>query len=238
MSGVRFHDRVFIQGKTGSGKTVLAKHLFEQMKGCRRTAIDPKGRLQLGVQAATSPSSLDLAAPVSHFIPSSLDDDEYDDVFRRLWVAGGPRVIWIDESYGPTRAGYAPHFLRRIVQQGREVEIGLIACSQRPVNVEVTLVSEADHVFMFVPHPPRKDLQTLADNIGIEAAHLQGSLQQLLEHEGPHSHLWYVRDEDRLQACAPLPAAWAAKRAPRGSPATQLPRDRVTSRGETARTPT
>jgi hypothetical protein len=207
---IRHNDRVFIQGKTESGKTVLAGHLFSMFTGCRRTIIDVKGRLNAGVEPARSAEELDLAAPVSHFIPGSLDEKVYEDVFQRLWHAGGPRVIWLDESYGPTRKGYAPEGLRLIVQQGREHDIGLLACSQRPVNVEVTLVSEAEHVFIFVPRPMRKDLETLAANIGIETEELGRELNELLAQEGEHSHLWYCRRQDQLYRCAPLPAEWAA----------------------------
>jgi hypothetical protein len=207
---VRHNDRVFIQGKTESGKTVLAGHLFSHFSGCRRTIIDVKGKLNAGVEPARSPAELDLAAPLSHFIPSSLTDAEYEEVFHRLFYAGGPRVIWLDESYGPTRKNYAPQGLRLIVQQGREHDIGLIACSQRPVNVEVTLVSEAEHVFVFVPRPITKDLETIAANIGVETSALARNLDQLLAGEGQHSHLWYCRRQDQLYDCAPLPPDWAA----------------------------
>jgi len=205
---IRHNDRVFIQGKTESGKTVLALHLFEQFHGCRRTAIDVKGRLTLGVQPARSPGELDLAAPLSHYIPSTLEDPEYEELFKRLWFAGGPRFIDLDESFGPTRAGFAPKYLRMIVQQGREADIGLLACSQRPVNVETTLQSEAEHVIVFVPRPPKRDLETLAANMGIEATTLARELDELLEEHGLHSHLWYCRRQDELHRCAPLPPSW------------------------------
>lgn len=205
---IKHNDRVFIQGKTDSGKTVLARHLFESFSGTRRTCIDPKGRISLGVEPARAPYELDLAAPLSHYIPSELEDEEYEELFRRLWFAGGPRVIWLDESAGPTKAGWAPKFLRFIVQQGREHDIGLIACSQRPVNVETTLRSEAEHVFMFVPRTTKRDVDTIAGDIGREAAEVAGQLDSLLAEEGLWSHLWYCRNTNELIRCAPLPGSW------------------------------
>ncbi len=213
---VRYNDRVLILGKTESGKTVLAKHLFSTFTGCRRTAIDVKGGMELGVAPARTPAELDLEAPVSHFIPSRLEDDEYEELFERLWYAGGPRVILLDESYGPTRAGYAPRGLRFIIQQGREPGgagtpgIGLIACSQRPVNIESTLRTEAEHAFVFVPRPSQLDLKTLAPDLGCDPGVLSRELDALLREEGPHSHLWYCRRQDRFYRCAPLPPAWAS----------------------------
>lgn len=207
---IKHNDRIFIQGTTGSGKTVLARHLFESFTGCRRTLIDPKGRIDLGVPPARLPHELDLAAPVSHYIPGELEDAEYEEVFRQIWFAGGPRVILLDESYGPTRANWAPKFLRFIVQQGREHEIGLIACSQRPVNVEATLRTEAEHVFMFVPRTTKRDVDTIAGDIGRDASELTYRLDTLLEQEGPHSHLWYSRISNELTSCAPLHSSWVA----------------------------
>ncbi len=216
---VKHNDRVFIQGKTDSGKTVLAHHLFEQFSATRRTCIDPKGRIRLpGVEPARDPAALDLAAPLSHYIPSELEDDEYQELFRRLWFAGGPRMIWLDEAYGPTRAGWAPKYLRIVVQQGREHDIGLIACSQRPVMVEMTLRSEAEHVFMFVPRTTKRDVDTLAGDIGRDPNILSFELDGLLEAEGPHSHLWYCRSTNELLRCAPLHPSWVPRGAPPAPP--------------------
>lgn len=205
---IKHNDRVFIQGKTDSGKTVLARHLFDSFDATRRTCIDPKGRIDLGLAPARTPGELDLAAPVSHYIPSQLEDEEYEELFRLLWFAGGPRVILLDESAGPTKAGWAPKYLRFIVQQGREHEIGLIANSQRPVNVESTLRSEAEHVFMFVPRTTKKDVEAMAGDIGREPAEIAGQLDSLLAEEGLYSHLWYCRNTNELIRCAPLPSSW------------------------------
>jgi hypothetical protein len=229
---IKHNDRVFIQGKTDSGKTALARYLFNSFFGTRRTCIDPKGRLQLNAPVARAPHELDLAAPVSHYIPGELEDEEYEEVFRRLWWARGPRLLWIDESCGPTRAGYAPKHLRFIIQQGREEDMGLIACSQRPVNVEMTLRSEAEHVFIFVPRTTKSDVKTIAGDIGREPDELAAELDALLVEHGPWSHLWYCRNTNELTRCAPLPASVVA--GPGGSPPTpaEPPREPATQADE------
>jgi hypothetical protein len=207
---VRHNDRVLIIGKNQSGKTVLARHLATQFKGCRLTFIDPKaGEISLGVEPARSPQELDLQAPVSHYVPTTLEDDEYSELFDLLWFARGPRVIWLDESFGPTRAGYAPKGLRLIVQQGTKHDLGLIACTQRPVNIESTLRTEPEHVFLFVPSLTMLDLKTIAPDIGQEPDRLKREMDQLLQAEGLFSHVWYCRRTGTLHRCAPLHPGWA-----------------------------
>jgi hypothetical protein len=208
---IRHNDRVLIVGKTEGGKTVLARHLALQFTGSRLTFIDPKDSgMQLGeAPAARTPAELDLQAPVSHYVPTTLSQDEYEELFDLLWRARGPRVIWLDEAYGPTDKGYAPRGLRHIVQQGRIHDMGLIACSQRPVNIEATLRTEAEHVIIFVPSPPMLDIRTLAGDIGKEPDELKRELESLLQDEGLFSHLWYCRRTGHLHRCAPLPADWA-----------------------------
>lgn len=208
------NDRVLIVGKTRSGKSVLSLHIARQFTGCRFTFIDPKnayqaGQVNLGVEPARNPEELDLAAPVSHYVPTFLSQGEYEEVFDLLWRARGPRVILLDEAYGPTDRGICPRSLRYIVQQGAAHDIALLANTQRPVNIEPTLRTEAEHVLIFVPSPPMIDIRTLAGDIGHEPERLKRELDALQAEEGLFSHLWYCRRTGNLHRCAPLPPAWA-----------------------------
>ncbi len=205
------NDRVLIVGKTRSGKSVLARHIASQFTGCRLTLIDPKDDEYRfpGVEPARSPSELDLQAPISHFVPTYLSDDEYEEVFDLLWRARGPRVIQLDESYGPTRANFAPKGLRLCVQQGAKHNIGLIACSQRPVNIESTLRTEAEHIIIFNPPPPMLDTRTLAGDMHMDPEALKRQMADLHDELGLYSHLWYCRRTGELHRCAPLDPAWA-----------------------------
>jgi hypothetical protein len=203
--GVRFDDRVLIVGKAGQGKTTLGEYLFDQMSGVRRTIVDPKGLIDAGVPVARSPEQLDLSAPVSHYIPSSLERDEYEELFWLLWMTPGPRLLYLDESAGPTTANWAPKGLILWVQQGRQHGKGLIACTQRPVGIAPPLRTEAEHVYVMVPRTTRDDLATIAGDIGREYRELDEELSWLLQNEGLYSHLWYCRPTNELHRCGPLP---------------------------------
>ena len=78
------------------------------------------------------------------------------------------------------------------------------------MNVETTLRSEAEHVFMFVPRTTKRDVDAIAGDIGRESAEVAGQLDSLLAEEGLWSHLWYCRNTNELTRCAPLPASWVA----------------------------
>lgn len=212
--GIAYNDRVLIAGSTGGGKSVLARYLFEHMVGVRRTLVDVKDCHDLGVERARTPAELDLAAPVSHYVPALSGDDEYEELFDRLWASRtmGPRVIWIDESFGPTRAGYAPRGLRLANQQGREKGIGVIACTQRVQGIEATLRTEANHALLFPL--TMMDIKPLAPDLGLEPEQLRKALNDVQDTQGEHAHLWYRRSSRELVPCAPLPAAWARRRGP------------------------
>ncbi len=209
MSGpVSYTDRVFIVGKTGSGKSVFARHLFDRMTGARRVCIDPKGLERFpGVPAVRDPARIDPAAPLVHYIPAQLDRSEYEDLYETLWRQGGPCFIWLDEAMGgATEKNWAPQGLRLIVQQGRAHGIGHMAVSQRPVEVWPGLRTEAEHYFMFVPKPHPLNSQALSEVVSCSRPELEARYVDLHVREGDHSFLWYSVRDHELADCAPLPA--------------------------------
>jgi hypothetical protein len=204
------NDRVLLLGKTQSGKSALASHLSKQFSGSRLTIIDPKDEGfgdGLGVEACTEPEQLEaqLQDPVTLYVPSAMTDEEWEEVFDILWWNRGPRVTLIHEAFGPTRAGWAPRGLRFMVQQGAKHDMGLLACGQRPVNIEATLRTEAEHVFLFPPAMTMLDLKNVGPDIGIEPNALRRELDSLRQEQGLFSHLWYCRRTGQLHRCAPLP---------------------------------
>ncbi len=203
---IRANDRVLIVGSTGSGKTVLALALFSAMRP-RRLLIDPKGEHHLpGVRRCSRVSRLDLEARAAHFVPARGDDAEWEELFERVWAGRRlPRVIHIDEAFGPTRAGKAPAGLRLMIQQGRALRQGIIACTQRPVNIESTLRTEADHVICF--DITAIDRRHLAADMGLEPDQLERELAEVHARYGRHGHLWWDRAHRRLTRCPPVPLA-------------------------------
>lgn len=209
---VRFSDRVLMVGKTKSGKTTLAMHMCREMYGHVRVFhFDPKRRLEVpGVVPVRSIHDVDWDAPIVHYVPARLDEDEYEEAFTGLWESPEvERVLHLDECAGPTSQNRCPQGLLLWIQQGDQMGRGLLACSQRPVAIAAPLRTESEHVIIFVPPTTKRDLTTLGGDIGFEEQQLRDELQWLADNEGLYSHLWYCRETHELRPCAPLAALQA-----------------------------
>jgi len=154
------NDRVFIAGKTGSGKTVLAKELLTPYPYV--VVLDNKGRFNWpGAGLVTKLDLLPKAAQkYNHIVfrPNPLLEadaaafkEEMDAFF--WWVYYRQNcILYIDEASQPgvIDSFHIPAGLNVIYKRGRELNIGCWASSQEPVNVHNTLMSQADHFFAFI----------------------------------------------------------------------------------------
>lgn len=150
---IKSSDRVFIAGKTGSGKTFLARHLTKRLP--RLVVLDGKGSLSdwnldpWGSEArrvllAGDPIKVRVTAPLKGDIK-----DFWEKVLGFCYYAGD-LTIYIDEVYAitPPNASPGPH-LNACFTRGREFGVGVWASSQRPVWIPLIAMSEAEHYFCF-----------------------------------------------------------------------------------------
>ena len=150
---LRSDSRIFITGKTGSGKTYLAQHLC---KGVRRLVVlDPKGSLGgwgLDPWAPETREALLKGEPARLRISADIHDDPdslWDEGMQAVYAAGNC-TLYIDEIYAIVPPGQRPtQSLQAIWTRGREFNIGAWACSQRPTWCPLVVMSEAESYFMF-----------------------------------------------------------------------------------------
>ena len=168
-------ERVFLAGKTGSGKTYLAKHLLRTFR--RLIVIDPKGTLQDWKLKPWNKAAMrklrrgdDIRARVTFDIVKDIDD-AWEALFIELYErGGGDFVVYIDETYGVTNFGSRPSpGLTALYTRGREFKIGMWASTQRPLGVPLIEKSEAEHFFMF-RLILKGDRQHMGEFIGEEVA--------------------------------------------------------------------
>jgi DNA helicase HerA-like ATPase len=154
---VQASDRVFICGKTGSGKTTLARELTRNLS--RLVVLDSKGTLSdwnLADWDRESQQALEQGERVRARVLQPLDlpdqaaiDAFWTDVFRQCFEAGNV-TIYVDELFAIVPPGKpAPPIMLACWTRGREFGIGAWASTQRPSWVPLATISESEHDFMF-----------------------------------------------------------------------------------------
>lgn len=148
------NERVFICGKTGSGKSYLARYLTRNIK--RLVVLDGKGTLGTPEWNLTDWSdNIDLKDPSAEFrlraVPGlKVDLTDYWDTILEKCLRAGNVTVYIDELYAvvpPNKA--ASPTLFACYTRGREFGLGMWASTQRPVWIPLVSLSEAEHFFVF-----------------------------------------------------------------------------------------
>lgn len=168
MAIIRPDERVFIAGKTGSGKTYLAERLLDKYpyvvvldnKGLFGTNRNTK-EFYLAKQGYGLCYSLDelpkFASKYNKIVyrPDPILEgnrrefmDEMDAFY--WWVYNRENcILYVDEATATSDSYNILPGHNAIMKRGREKNIGCWNSSQQPVNVHNTLISEAEHYFVF-----------------------------------------------------------------------------------------
>lgn len=152
---VKPDQRVLFVGKTGSGKTYLAEYMTQDI--ARLIALDPKPSLRKW-------PDLETVTSINHASVRALRRGENRRIrvpdpqggmagwipwLKLLWELGNV-TGYIDEInlvVYPRRV--PPIEFSRLYQQGRERGIGIWGATQRPVNIPLICVTEAEWLFEF-----------------------------------------------------------------------------------------
>ena len=161
------NSRVFITGKTGSGKTYLAERVLADVP--RLVVFDIKDNLSKRMNLEPGKKrenwrrflrGYDIRLQVTAPVGINNEADFYHDWFRRVFVAGDC-IVYIDELLGvlkhPTDL---PKWLKMIYTRGREPitdrrgrivggNIGVFASTQRPSHIPVFCMTESEEFFIF-----------------------------------------------------------------------------------------
>lgn len=145
-------ERVFTCGRTGSGKTYIARHLCARVS--RLIVLDGKGSLfTWGLDDWNRNTARALAGgkPVRARVVADVDSpgQTWESAMRAVWEAGDC-TLFVDEVYSIVEPGRpAPAVMSAIWTRGREYGIGAWASTQRPASVPLFTISEAGHYFVF-----------------------------------------------------------------------------------------
>jgi DNA helicase HerA-like ATPase len=173
---IKSNERVFITGRTGSGKTYLANFMTRNYP--HLTVYDEKHVINLpNAKIITSLNDLATSGPGRYIFrpPVTVFDKSREkllnDFFKIIYLTKN-RIVWIDEIYA-----ISPHsntiipYLQAIVTRGRERNIGIIALTQRPAFIPSFFMSEAEHYFVFKLQleQDRKRIQQYIGNVNFQS---------------------------------------------------------------------
>lgn len=139
-------DRTVIVGSTGSGKTVFEVWMLSKYDWQTRPVyiLDTKRTSLLGQLPShkTQLSSNPPRRPGLHLIRPRLDEDYARRLEEFLWAVfqKGDAILVVDEGMSIPKNSFA---FRAMLQQGREKQLTMITCSQRPVKLTKEVFSEA-----------------------------------------------------------------------------------------------
>ena len=210
--------QVFISGKKGSGKSVMARRLFDTYP-YDRIVLDVTGDLSRdfkrdGIKfTRLDPHALPLRFPSGGddgpvtlvLVPDMGDEDEaVAQMDRCIGLAMTHRrtLVWSDETGVLSRAGRTPPNLRRALHHGRHSQLFLMLAGPRAMAVDPLCISQADVVMTFKTPSPA-DRKRIADNIGWPPQRFDAAVHAL----GQYEYLMYDSNgqDDELLHMPPLP---------------------------------
>lgn len=196
---IDYADRIFIAGVTGSGKSTVARALFESAGG-RRLVIDPADSQLTELDGAVTVADVPPDdAQLVRFVPRHpLEPASYEAIYG--WAFDHyPAFVWCDEAGLALPANGTCRAAARLIVQGRKRQIGHLACHTRPRMVLRDLIAQAQHVLVFdLPNPD--DRRHIAEIIGMVPAELDGLLAGL----PPFGFVWWQQRTRQVTVCPPI----------------------------------
>jgi energy-coupling factor transporter ATP-binding protein EcfA2 len=141
---------VFI-GKTGTGKSELAKRLLPKNK---IAIIDPKQEFDFdsSIKVYDKAKNIIRDKPTRFIFRPHAENlsnlSEYDVVYEWLYNRGDV-TVYTDELAAFTTSLCYPHYLKVCYQLGRSKRITMLGSTQRPSSIPIVTLSECTHFYAF-----------------------------------------------------------------------------------------
>jgi energy-coupling factor transporter ATP-binding protein EcfA2 len=207
-------EHVLIAGRTGSGKTVLARVYLAHKKHV--AVLDTKGRFSWpeipgtkwkkgdkqdhilldGGENLTLTTRLDrlphIKTPKIIYRPRFEEMTlEYYNEFYKWCYRRENTIVYTDEVMSVCKNPFTyPEYLKAIMTRGRELNVAHWGATQRPAGIAAIVISEASHFFIFDLNKP-EDRETLTKISGCMEFKVKPSKVY-----GKHAFWYFYVDED------------------------------------------
>jgi len=159
-------QHVLIVGVNGCGKSTLASFLGARSsrvlvldsKGLDPVALIPNAQVAVGFKAAAAALRAGAARlvyrPTRDEMAAGRDGRRavaylFDQLLAIIWAQGGAFRVVIHEIADVADADWCAPQLDQVIREGRFHHMAVIACSQLPNRIPMTLRSECKHVFVY-----------------------------------------------------------------------------------------
>ena len=176
MAKIYTDEHVFIAGRTGTGKTWLAKNFLKGYKNV--VVLDTKGLfswteipgtkwhgrsgnkvinhiLDDGAKILTLTNKLEklphIKTPKIIYRPGfeEMTLEHFNEFYRWCYFRGNT-IVYTDELFSICKNPLTyPEYLKGIMTRGRELNVAHWGATQRPSGIPVVTISEATHFFIF-----------------------------------------------------------------------------------------
>jgi energy-coupling factor transporter ATP-binding protein EcfA2 len=196
-------QKVAIAGQNGSGKSVLASSIARAMD--RVVVYDPKwdpaAEIPNAALCTTAREVLRALPGRVLYRPDAVEGgqivDRFDEICRKIIQLGGHHGIVVHELSNLGSAFAIGPWHRAVITQGRSLQISVVEVTQRPRNIPIVALSEAQHLVCFTLLNP-DDRDVMAGYMG----------QAIRPEPLPLDFTWWYRGPDlRLRLHSPLSLA-------------------------------
>lgn len=197
----RADQRVVVIGASGTGKTVFAAWLLSHARFDKRPWIilDYKNeilwensgldRVLQPLRVGKLPGKRDKGLFIANVKPGQ--EDEVEDWLWAIWSRGNIGLFADEASLIPKQNAY-----KAILRQGRSKLIPVISCTQRPIDIDREVFTEASFVSLF----------RLQDTRDYKVVEYFTGMRDLRDAQLPkHWSRWYVGDTGGVRIMKPCP---------------------------------